>query len=129
MRAHFLQHIFLFLLVHDSEFLDNLIKTNKSYCTRPHLKCGLVLNGLRGYKGPGPPLIGETKTNLKNWGLISLLMCKKCLFDTQIFKNLPTVVPHHFPARSLRSLALAPCNPGYASNHIVYVCSLHFPLS
>ena len=47
MRVNFLQHIFLFLLVHDSEFLENLIKTNKSYCTRPHLKCGLVLNGLR----------------------------------------------------------------------------------
>ena len=33
MRAHFLQYIFLFLLVHNSEFLENLIK---SYCTRPH---------------------------------------------------------------------------------------------
>ena len=33
-RAHFLQYIFLFLLVHNSEFLENLIK---SYCTRPHL--------------------------------------------------------------------------------------------
>ena len=33
MRAHFLQYIFLFLLVHNSEFLENLIK---NYCTRPH---------------------------------------------------------------------------------------------
>ena len=31
MRAHFLQYIFLFLLVHNSEFLENPIK---SYCTR-----------------------------------------------------------------------------------------------
>ena len=38
-------------------------------------------------------------------------------------KNLPTVVPHPSPARLLRSLALAPLlkNPGYASDHIVYV--------
>ena len=82
---------------------------------------------IRGYKGPGPPpppLIGETKQKLKNWGLISLLMCRKCFFYTQIFKkNLPTVVPHPSPARSLRSLALAPLlkNPGYASDHILYV--------
>ena len=34
MRAHFLQVIFLFLLVHNSEFLENLIK---NYCTRPHV--------------------------------------------------------------------------------------------
>ena len=34
MRAHFLQKIFLFLLVHNSEFLENLIK---NYCIRPHL--------------------------------------------------------------------------------------------
>ena len=35
---------------------------------------------IMGYKGLGPPLIGETKQKLKNWGLISLLMCKKCIF-------------------------------------------------
>ena len=33
MRAHFLQYIFLFRLVNNSEFLENLIK---GYCTRPH---------------------------------------------------------------------------------------------
>ena len=33
MRAHFMQNIFLFLLVPNSEFLENLIKI---YCTRPH---------------------------------------------------------------------------------------------
>ena len=33
MRAHFLQYILLFILVHKSEFLENLIK---SYCTRLH---------------------------------------------------------------------------------------------
>ena len=33
MRAHFMQYIFLFLLVHNSEFLGDLIK---NYCTRPH---------------------------------------------------------------------------------------------
>ena len=37
MRAHFLQVIFLFLLVHNSEYLENLI--NK-YCTRRH--CDVV---------------------------------------------------------------------------------------
>ena len=51
---------------------------------------------IRGYKGP-------------HWLERLNLMCKKCLFDTQIFKNLPTVVLHHSPTRSLRSLALAPC--------------------
>ena len=43
MRAHFLQYIFLFLLGHNSEFLENLIK---SYCTRPHFSTQWVLNGL-----------------------------------------------------------------------------------
>ena len=33
MRAHFLQKIFLFLLVHNAEFLENLIK---NYCIRMH---------------------------------------------------------------------------------------------
>ena len=33
MRAHFLQNFFLFLLVHKSELLENLIK---NYCIRPH---------------------------------------------------------------------------------------------
>ena len=42
-----MQYIFLFLLVHNSEFLENLIK---SYCTRPHFDRGLVLNGLSCYE-------------------------------------------------------------------------------
>ena len=33
MRAHVLQNYLLFLLVHNSEFLQNLIK---NYCIRPH---------------------------------------------------------------------------------------------
>ena len=33
MRAHFLQIFFLYLLVHNSDFLENLIK---NYCIRPH---------------------------------------------------------------------------------------------
>ena len=32
--SHFLQYIFLFVLVHNSEFVENLIN---NYCTRPHL--------------------------------------------------------------------------------------------
>ena len=32
-EGSFLQYIFLFLSVHNSEFLENLIK---NYCTRPH---------------------------------------------------------------------------------------------
>ena len=34
MRAHFLLNIFLFLLVHNSQFLENLIK---NYCIRTHI--------------------------------------------------------------------------------------------
>ena len=46
-EGSFFAAYFSLFLVHDSEFLENLIKTNKSYCTIPHLKCGLVLNGLK----------------------------------------------------------------------------------
>ena len=41
-RAHFLAEIFLFLLVHNSEFLENLIKKLLNQTT---FWCGLVLNG------------------------------------------------------------------------------------
>ena len=44
MRAHFLQYIFLFLLVHNSEFLENLIKKILYQTT---FWCGLVLNGIK----------------------------------------------------------------------------------
>ena len=39
MRAHFLQKFFLFLLVHNIEFLENLIK---NYCIRMHCKAEWV---------------------------------------------------------------------------------------
>ena len=43
--AAFFAENFLFLLVHNSEFLsENLMK---NYCIRPSFWCGLVLNGLR----------------------------------------------------------------------------------
>ena len=45
MWAHFFQKIVLYLLVHNSEFLENLIK---NCCIRPHFDVvyRLVLNGL-----------------------------------------------------------------------------------
>ena len=50
MRAHFLQKIVFFLLVHNSEFLENLIK---NYCIRPHNfdLVKIVLNGLMRWWG------------------------------------------------------------------------------
>ena len=63
---------------------------------------------------------------------------QKCLLDTQIFTNLRTVgggggggdTPFPRLVASLpRSVGPLLKNPGYASDHIVYVCSLHFPLS
>ena len=44
MRAHFLQKIFLFLLVHNSEFLENL---SQELLYQTTFWCGLVLNGLK----------------------------------------------------------------------------------
>ena len=43
MRAHFLQFIFLFLLVHNSEFLG---KPNQELLYQTTFWCDLVLNGL-----------------------------------------------------------------------------------
>ena len=51
MKAHFMQNIFLFLLVHNSEFLEYRIK---NYCIRPHFDVddfdiGLHTNDVRAH--------------------------------------------------------------------------------
>ena len=57
---------------------------------------------IRGYKGPAPPHWLERLNKKYN--------VQKMSFWYANFQKSPyTVVPHHSPARSLRSLAMAPC--------------------
>ena len=80
--------------------------TNPGYTTLT----GVAIRGYKGPCSPPPPLIGRRDYTIQ--------------FSVQ---KIPPPFPHS--VASLPRFGPLLKNPGYASDHIVYVCSLHFPLS